>query len=182
MLAAAGPFGLEMGMTPEQLRQAGVDLKPQKNGWYEAKKLPKTLDAFEAYELWVESGIGLCKLRAIGRTISSNSFGDQLKSEFESIEQLLVSAYGQNKRFDFLMSGSIWSDGNDWMMALLKKERTLTSYWDESEGSKMKDRVSGIALEAKGMNVSRGYIHVLYEFENVDSCLEKSKSRRSGTL
>ena len=181
MLATAGPFGLEMGMTPEQLRQAGVDLKPQKNGWFEARKLPKTLDAFEAYELWVEPGIGLCKLRAIGRTITSNSFGDQLKAEFDTIEQLLVGAYGQNIRFDFLRNGSIWSDRNDWMMALLKKERTLTSFWDKSEGSTMKDRVSAIALYANGMNVSRGYIDVRYEFENVDSCIEKSKSRRSGT-
>ena len=118
----------------------------------------------------------------MGKTIQSSSFGNQLSSEFNSLESLLIAAYGKNKKFDFLESGSIWSSRNDWMMALLKKERTLEAYWDKEEGSSMKDRVSGISLKARGLNAASGYMDLLYEFENVDACIARSKSRRSGTL
>ena len=59
LAAHAGPFGVEMGMSAEQLRQAGAALKEPKDGWFTTTRLPKSLDAFEAYELWVEPGIGL---------------------------------------------------------------------------------------------------------------------------
>ena len=169
-------------MTQEQLKRAGVEIGAPKDGWYETKRLPKSLDFFEAYELWVEPGVGLCKVRAVGRTISSSSFGDQVKSEFNALEKLLLAAYGRNKQFDFLRGGSIWADGNEWMMSMLKKERTLASFWDESEGSTMKDHVLRIALYANGLSISRGFIEVVYEFDNVMACVDKRTARKSGAL
>jgi hypothetical protein len=91
-LAAAGPFGLEMGMTLEQLRRLGVNLKPAGDNWYTASKMPKSLDSFESFQLWIEPGIGLCKMTAIGRTINWDSNGNKIRSEFNDTEELLLTA------------------------------------------------------------------------------------------
>jgi hypothetical protein len=180
--ATAGPFGTKQGMTVQQLRAAGSDLRLRRDDVYVARRLPRNLDGIDFYEMWIDPALGLCKLRAVGKTIESNDFGDQTKRAFTRFEELLEEVYGPKKKFDFLQSGSIWDDDNDWSMALSKEERTLSAYWDESEGSRMKDSITGIQLAANGLNARQSYIDITYEFAITPKCMERTQSKNKSVL
>ena len=169
-------------MSVAQLRAAGADLKLRKDGVYISYKMPRQLDGIDFYLLKIDSAIGLCSIQAIGKTINTNDFGDQIKEEFDKYEELLSQVYGANERFDFLKAGSIWDERNDWSMALLQDERTLSAFWDESQGSTMKDGIAGIQLAANGLSLGASYIDITYYFENHTKCIEKDRSKSKGVL
>jgi hypothetical protein len=102
--------------------------------------------------------------------LEMNSFGSQIKSTFKSIEEALVEKYGAvTKRYDFLQSGSIWNEPEDWAMALSKEERHLGSYWTFSP-ARTEDGVQSIFLNANALSSSKGYVSLDYESSNFDQC------------
>jgi hypothetical protein len=119
---------------------------------------PRAHPDFETYLLFVSSTKGLAKVASISKTIQTNSFGTELQSKFSEIEKALETKYGKpTKTFDFLMSGSIWHEPQEWTMALLKKERTLTAAWETLPGTT-------IIMDAHASSRELGYILVSYEF------------------
>ena len=132
----ADQFGLKMGETKKDISNKGVSLKDDGNYWYTTEELPKGNSKLTKYDLLITPKSGLCKISSYTDILYSNSFGDQLISEFEFFEKALTKKYGINKKFDFVRSDSIWKDTQYWMMGLLKKERYLTAFWDKENGSK----------------------------------------------
>ena len=122
--AMAGPFGLEKGMS---LKDIGG--KPEKvgHGIYKLSSVPKPHSAFEAYVVRISPKGGLYWIKAIGKDIATSTYGVELKSAFNEMEEKLGATYGKHKTMDFLMPGSIWNEPNDWMMGLIKKERILAA-------------------------------------------------------
>lgn len=131
-----------------------------------AQAVPKPHSAFESYIVEISPRSGLSWIKAIGKTLESNSFGIELKTAFELMEQKLVTAYGQHERFDFLMHGSIWDEPRDWMQALNSTERVLMSQWSNETGASLKDGLSSLALVVGALNTSTGYIAIEYSFQN----------------
>lgn len=178
-----GPFGLPMGASLAQLRRVGpVESLAGATASYILKTVPKPHEAFESYLLIVLDGYGLCKISAIGKTIQSSSQGYEIQSAFRTLETALRAKYGNRKHFDFLTVGSIWNDPEDWMMGLLKKERTLTSYWDDEEGSTFTDNIRTITLDSVGESTGSAYIVLRYEFDNAKRCLEEVAKKRNSSL
>ena len=60
----AGPFGLEMGMTIDEIDADATELSP---GLYQLPKVPKPHSAFEAYIVKIGPKSGLCWIKAIGK-------------------------------------------------------------------------------------------------------------------
>jgi hypothetical protein len=167
-------------MTPIQIEDLVGGAKLQKKpNLYQTNRVPKPHEAFESYLLLIDEQLGLCKITAIGKNVSTSVYGDELKSAFGTLEEQLTVIYGRNKKF---RSDSIWNEGNDWMMALLKKERILATFWNEEHKSSLKDNIKGIALEAKALRPNIGFISLSYEFENINRCSENSKARKSDVL
>lgn len=183
--SVAGPLGLEMGMSIEQLKTAGVDVTDYKDGVLWSDTVPKPHRAFSRYVLIVDPQLGLCKMAALGRSIEMNSFGSQLQEEFQNVLAALESNYGRAAQFDFLRRGSIWNESKDWSISLLKEERTLMAAWPRDETDSryvLKDNVVAISLEASAIKTSVGYVTVQYEFKNAKACLAKRKKRRDSVL
>jgi hypothetical protein len=91
---------------------------------YTMTSVPVPHPAFESYSVTVTQGDGLCKVMGIGKTLDTNSFGTEIQSAFDELEQALARKYGRHKKFDFLQAGSIWNEPRDWMSGLRHKERT----------------------------------------------------------
>jgi hypothetical protein len=181
-IAFAGPFGLEMGMTLKQIQKISDTKQGQAPYVYEAKKLPKNHKSFEKYYMTISSKNGLCKITAIGKDINTSSYGTEIVSSFETIEKNLTDKYGENKKYDFLKSESIWSKDNEWTMALKLKERTLAAFWTAKDGANLIENVKSIMLEASATNQHTGYYVVSYEFNNIDACREEVSSKEQESL
>lgn len=181
--STATPFGLRMGMTRAELSRIS-ELRPLEGTalGYMMPKVPKPHTSFESYLALVSPSVGLCKVVGVGNTIESSSFGTELVSEFKKLEGALEARYGAHKTFDHLRSGSIWDESNDWMMALHQKERVLSAYWDDEEGSSLPGDLQGVNLEAKALNSSKGYVSLTYEFSNMATCSSESEKVRDDPL
>jgi len=166
--AMAGPFGLEKGMSLEDI--GGNPIKISDTGHYMLSSVPKPHSAFETYIVRVAPTGGLFWIRAVGKEIRTNSYGIELKSAFVEIEEKLKATYGKNTRLDSLLPGSAWNKPNQWMMGLIKTERVLMSLWLEAEGSTLPPDLRSIGLMAVGASENTGKIHLEYEFSNRASC------------
>ena len=176
----AGPFDLEMGMSLNEL-QGFATLRPDGPYRFVTKTLPNGHPELANYGLTVTPVHGLCKVSASTAVISTDANGVQLQSAFDRLHSALTKRYGTSKRYGRLQSGSDLVKPDDWMAALLKKERTLTAYWIGQDLS-LPDNISGVMLEATAAGPSFGFVYLAYEFKNSSECLNWIQVRRSNQL
>ena len=177
--ALAGPFGLNMGMTIKQIDPSAKEIAP---GKFTTTKVPKPHSAFEQYVVQVGKKNGLCWIKAIGKDISTSSYGIELKSAFESMNEKLTKAYGKGETTDLLMPGSIWNEPNDFMMAMIKKERFLMAIWDKEKGSSLNDDLKQVGLIAIPGGRSKGYLSIEYSFSNDEACDKEIAAQEDDAL
>ena len=170
---ASGPFGLRMGMSRVEIESAiGAPIKPveSKANLFSTATVPRPSDRVEAYVLLVLPDAGLCQIRALGVDISSSSHGVELRNAYEDLRDAIANAYGQYMEVNFLRSGSIWDEPEDWMMGLLRNERVLQAAWNSAEGSSMRNGAKEVLLTARAQRTSNGYLLLQYQFDNEDEC------------
>jgi len=78
--------------------------------------------------------------------ISTSVYGFELKAKFEEMEDKLRTIYGEGEKIDNLLTGSMWSEPKDWMMALVKKERFLRAHWSKKNGASLPADIEMITL------------------------------------
>lgn len=156
----AGPFGLEMGMTLDEIDSDATEVSP---GVYKLSKVPKPHSAFEAYAVKIGPKSGLCWIKAIGKDIETSVYGSSLKSEFKELGEKIAKVYGTGETTDALLPGSIWDEPNDFMMGLRKNERLLFTLWENPKNS---DKIETIALMASATGSNTAYLALEYSFEN----------------
>ena len=172
--ATAQPFGVKQGALPELY---DGKLSSSKN-IYDITP-PKTHPFFERYIVLSTDKTGICLITAIGKNIINDAYGSQARSDFKSLRDQIASKYGNSKMFDFLRAGSIWRDPKDFSMAVAKKERTLSSFWDKKEGSKLVDGVRAISIELKGLDSLELYLTASFDFDNRSACAVEMNSTES---
>ena len=175
----AGPFGLEMGMTIDQIDK---NAKQISSGKFKTDIVPKPHSSFEAYVLQFSSNTGLCYIKAVGKTFSVNSYGAELESVFTGLKDKLDTVYGKSKLLDALMPKSIWNEPNDWMMGLYKKERLLAAEWNTGTGAKLPEHLSTIVMMAHAMGTDKGWVSVDYKFNNHHSCEKEISAQEDDSL
>lgn len=178
--ATAGPFGLDMGTPLAELNKQ-MKLKPETPAVYSTPSVPKAHPEFDSYALVVTPTHGLCKIVAGSKAISTSVYGAELVRTFSDFESALATKYGNPKRYDFLRNGSIWKEPREWMMGLLKKERTLESYWT-NEDRELPDSVKAIQLQAHALSKEQAYVTLVYEFKNLVQCDGWIKSQKDSAL
>jgi len=172
----AGPFGLEMGMRIEDIDSKAQKIKP---GMYLITTVPKPHSSFGQYIVQVGPKTGLCWIKAIGKDINTSAYGNELRSAFIEMREKLAKSYGEGKTSDFLRSGSIWKDANDYMMALLKKERILACMWENPKDAK---DIKSLALIASASDRETGHISIEYAFKNESDAEKEIASLEDSAL
>jgi hypothetical protein len=180
---SSGPFGLVAGTALTTMRAAyGASALANQTGVFTLKTVPKPHSAFEQYAVVATEQQGLCRVIAIGKTVSTSAYGSELRSAFASLEDGLTAKYGPHETIDRLNVGSIWSEPREWMTALQKKERVLAALWSVEQGSKLSNRVTSIGLEATALGNDSGYLRLYYEFDNLAACTSTLKARADAPL
>lgn len=180
-----GPFGLESGLTKKNIEDmTGEELKPYEGvtNLYTVKFPPKKNTEFEGYGLLISPKSGLCQIRALGKNIDTDSYGLAFQSKYKELFDSLSSIYGKPKSTDFLLSGSIWKEPQDWMMALNKKERFLSAQWEESSATPLKNRLTSVSMEVRANDSSKGYVYLQYDFNNIDACNAEIEEAKKSSL
>lgn len=165
--AFAGPFGLEMGMS---LKDIGGKPKKIAPGIYTLTNVPKPHLAFKIYVVRVAQKGGLFWIKAVGEDISTSVYGVELKLKFNKMKEKLEKIYGKHKTTDLLLPGSIWKEPNEFMMAMVKKERFLVAFWDDAKGSTLTKNIERIVLIALPNGRNKGYLEIEYAFTNEEAC------------
>lgn len=183
--AGNGPFGLQAGLSKdviEKMTGSQLTLADEAQRLYELESPPKPNDAFHRYGIVISPTVGLCQIRAISETIRTNDYGTQLKSEFNSLKESLAAVYGEPKVLDALLPGSIWNESRDWMTGLFKRDRSLTADWKSTQSSPLKSDVQSIMLMTIAEGRDKGYLALIYDFQNHDACAAEQKQRSTGSL
>ena len=111
---SAGPFGLEMGMSLTQVKEACGGREPVPVTDDCCQIIPqKVHPSFVMYIAWINDTEGLYYLKAISQNISTPSCGIELKNEFTTIKNSLDKNYGQDSTVGTLLPGSIWDEPED---------------------------------------------------------------------
>ena len=178
--AMGAVFGTDMGTSLSSLNKQ-LKLKAESQYLYSTSTLPKGHPDFDNYWLLVTSKHGLCKVTAYIDRVNTNVYGEELILKFGNLETALSSKYGNGKKFDYLRAGSIWNERRDWMMGLLKKDRTLVTYWTKNELELPAD-IAAISLQADARGSDMGSITLSYEFNNSSECVEWIKQQKNSNL
>lgn len=172
----AGPFGLEAGMTKEQIiKTVGESaVKASEGDALVLTNVPEAHPDFEAYALVISPENGLMKMLAMGKSINTDARGSELKSAYNSVKAALTNTYGKpNHELDILSNGSIWIYPDDWMAALFKAERVLASSWMDIP---LPDKIRFIRLDAAAKSKTVGYLNLTYEFEGLEAYVKAKEA------
>jgi hypothetical protein len=181
----AGPFGFYYGETPAAATLAvggasHVKQGPLTNGLLKFDRAPASHPEFESYHLWFSPTKGLLKIVAIGKDVDTNRSGDQIRSEYTQLQAAVTATYGVATSYDVLVSGSIWTDPNDWTESILKKDRRTDSFWTPSTASQ--DHLTSIELSLAVLNATTGYLVLSYEYEGWDAYSDALDSKKNSVL
>lgn len=174
----AGPFGIEFGMTKNEIEKHGKLTEISSNDFYSTYSFvpEKKHSLFSSYSLLIGKDEGLVKLIATTATISDTGYGTSTKSKYKEIKTSLEKTYGKpTEEYDF-NSSKTWTDPDDWMMSLKLGYRYLTCYWDTKD-----ERGIGLTvyIDANAKSSSSSTITLGYEsakFYEVKDKQEKSES------
>lgn len=174
------PFGLSLGMKLQDFSEFNlIEIGSFK---YRLDTPPKSHPAFDFYVLQIAPISGLSWIKAIGKDISTNGFGNSINIAFLEMEGKLKNTYGKFERTDLLLPGSIWDEPQDWMMGLVKGERMLASYWGQKTGSKLTDAIDSVLLLANGENSDSGFIAIEYTLKNHSTASQEIASLQDDAL
>jgi hypothetical protein len=183
--AKIGPFGFCFGESKEQVIAAvGKDaVLKTKGNEIDLSTAPRPHKGIEMYVLFIVPGKGLLEVSAIGNNIDTNDAGDQLQVAFHQVEAGLISAYGtpQNK-FDALADGSIWNESRNWMMGLVKQDRSLGDSWIVDKESLLPNRLMLVDFNAIGIRRDVGRLRIDYEAEGWGEYVDQEQAKQDGVL
>lgn len=165
--AIAGPFGLKMGMSLDDI---GGEPKKIGPGKYVITRVPEPDSKFENYAVKIAPKGGLYWIKAVGKTMDTTSDGSVIRKKFEITKNELEAAYGNYKSYDFLIDGSTWHQRDDWMRGIIEWERVLGALWKSDTGQSMPDDLLEVFVGVEAVSPEEGFISVEYTFSNMHSC------------
>ena len=175
-VAASGPFGFSNESTPNGTHCSKMD-DPM---WYKCNSAPKAHPDFDYYVIQHHNDLGVCFLKAVGKDIKTNSFGDQLTAQTDKLKNQISSKYGSpSKIVDRLISGSIWNDPEDFMMSMVKKDRLFYIQW-EVDSSKYV--FESVAITRSALGRDEGYVNVEYYYPVSKKCDEVATENEASSF
>ena len=165
-----GPFGFDIGMTYEEVKEACGGSEPEHisdDRYYVKPK--KSHPLFEKYIVWISDSVGLYYIKAISQDIYSSDYGTEPKREFDKILSPLERKYGKFTKTDTIKQDYYWKDEKYWTQALRDGARTYRAEWYVTKDNYHDyDGLSGILLGIDAKTSSNAYIWLEYEFLNYD--------------
>lgn len=170
----AGPFGLDMGMTLEEVAEACGGIEPEyiSDDRYYIQPV-KSHPLFEGYVVWISEAEGLYYIKGISREIQANSYGTEVKQEFAKLLSPLERKYGNFEIIDEIVSDDVLPyklKQDSWMLTIAEGSRICEAHWSVSEDDF--EKFGGLTTISVGVKTqatyitSKAYIWIEYGFAN----------------
>ena len=169
------PFGLQMGMTKDQLGRIEKEVAPYT---FQLASVSKPHPDLETYVVSATPDAGVCFIRAVSPDWKTGEDGTLLKLRFNAMKSQFEDIYGKPYVIDSLQSGSRLDKPKDWMKGLLKNERALLARWSVPDNHPMKPTIAKIYVAAYAISRDSGYLAVEYYFSNYDQCEVEVKTAK----
>ena len=178
----AKPFGLEMGMSLEQLVAYQPTPVKKQADVHRIETAPSHSSNFDHYLLRIDPEHGLCVVNAISKDIFAEPEGALVQMSYTNLKTQLTTKYGQPAvDVDKVIDGSIWAAPQHWMHSLLGRQRTLTAIWS-GEQTPLIDNIADIALTARAKSVTTANLSLTYEFKNLGACRQAEQKANAAAL
>ena len=171
-----GPFGIEFGMSFEQIRQISRIIPEDIGDNLYIIYPPNTHELFEFYAVRIHPAYGVYLIKAISRNIPTSGHGTELITQFNNLVLNIGRTYGNYLRIDQLNPESIYIRSEDFMLTLSNGDRELTVFWHREEGSRLTDDISEIIIGTEARNTSNGFIIIEYYSINYEDIEEEQSS------
>ena len=172
--AFAGPFGLEMGMTLDEVAVSCGGRQPVSYGGDLYLVEPSEVHpAFCVYMVRVSEIEGLYFVLASSEKTVSVMTGEIIRSRFASLKDTLCLTYGNCCVIDELVEGSAFQKESEWMVALAAGERKLQAVWNRGVPSHLPEDVRQIVLAASSISSYEARLSVSYTFTNFDAAMQE---------
>jgi hypothetical protein len=149
-----------------------------KGSLVELASVPRPHPDMESYIVQVTPKAGVCFVKAMGKTFTTSAYGRDVQTVFNDLKTQLEAVYGPGKVLDGLSPGSIWNEPRDYMMGMVKGERTLGAMWSGQLGPGLES----IGLIMKGLSTERAYAVVEYYFTNYEPCEAEANALKSNAF
>lgn len=136
---------------------------------------------FSRYIVQATAELGVVWIKGLGEVIGNDNFGTATKAAVDRLSEQLSSKYGTGQKQDFLMTGSIWSDPQDWMAALNHNERAYNVMWERGGRGSLPDDIESIFLGAVPLEGYAAQIVLEYASTKVRAA-EAELERQMATL
>ena len=171
----SAPFGLQWGMSIEEVAAMGVELTPHpsKKGVYSATALPKNLSDAEIYILRFKRGFGLVRVGALTSAITLDLDGAQGKERYNRLRTAIRKLYG-NPDMVREKTGAlrVFDDSNQFYECLLFDG---CGYWVSFWGKQKTGGGGNILLEIRGLEPGKGRVDIFFESAAFDAAEEREK-------
>ena len=172
----AAPFGLEWGMSKEQVTAMGVKLTPDDsdNESYTATTLPKNLSDAEKYILTFKPQFELVQVITFTSDITGDLYGSKGKERYSQLKTTLVNKYGKpDYEFEWTGRTRIYEDSDKFYECLEHDDcgRWASVWGSETDGA--------IGLKIKGLSRGKGYISLSYGSAALFTALEQEEAEKS---
>ncbi|MGB6114971.1 MAG: hypothetical protein WBF97_07775 [Comamonas sp.] len=179
VLAADGDealFGLKWGMTPADVKSAGVNLTKTKGDRnleiFRASSVPRGLSDFESYHFIFADG-KLVKLWGLSKDIVNYPAGITGKQQFDALRLALTEKYGKPKQNYQSTGNKLFKEYDEFYQCLAYSGCGIWVVGFEVPGKY-------ISLELKGQRRGMGYLDITSEAQpQWDNALEVYKSRKA---
>jgi hypothetical protein len=184
--ALAGPFGLERGMSKQQviaiIGQSAIIDQDVAFGEIRVRTVPKPHSYFERYDLYFSPMVGLVRVEAIGRDIQSSGDGAAVKEQYNALRAALTEVYGTGEEMVNNPSDGMWTEEKYFLMAILKKERFCNTFWMFKGQVPRADYVTALDEELRATSADNGYVTVDYEFSGWEAFVDQVQAKQNSNL
>lgn len=174
-----GPFGVVIGSDVSLLEgcsDSGDDV-------FICTKLPKIHSAFGLYAVKASPSQGICWVKAAGNPQRDDSHGLKTQVAVTEIAEQVALTYGAHtSHVDRLSGNSIWTESNDWMMAVKRGDRTYRYHWNPEQGFKPKNRVTEIFAYAEAYDSSSGTVMLEFYGDNYEACTKELSDAKASAF
>lgn len=177
-ISNAGGFGIEIGKSPSEY---GCQSSSGNIGYFSCDA-PKPHSAFEKYVVQASELHGICWIKGIGKDISDNGYGTSTKAKHAELQSVLSKAYGEiSDTTDIIFPGALWSEADEWLMAINKKQRFYSVNWSDLDVPS-KPKLKDIYLGVSATGSATGWLTLEYYSKDYEDCKTAVSESESGSL
>ncbi len=172
------PFGLKAGMLltdfPTQMEEAAPGIL--------RLTVPKPHPEFPSYLGLIAPRSGLQWIKAIGKSIKTNSHGTALRASFDEFANRLTKVYGKGRIDDILLDGALFDQPHEFMKALDQGERVLCMTWDGRSRATVEPPLASVCLSALSLDDETGFLAIEYELADYGQARREIEAQQDDVL